>query len=101
MKVVPSPGVDSTQMTPPLWLTMPYTVASPRPVPSPTALVVKNGSKTARPGRGVHADAGVANDEHHVRPGLEIGVRPLVALAELDGAVRMTSCRRPASRRGR
>ena len=31
-------------MWPPLCLTMPYTVASPRPVPS--AFVVKNGSNT-------------------------------------------------------
>ncbi|HEY6809372.1 MAG TPA: hypothetical protein VI160_11365 [Gemmatimonadales bacterium] len=32
-------------MNPPLWRMMPYTVASPSPVPWPTALVVKNGSK--------------------------------------------------------
>ena len=33
-------------MNPPLCFTMPYTVASPRPVPLPGALVVKNGSNT-------------------------------------------------------
>ncbi len=29
---------------PPAWVTIPYTVASPSPVPTPWALVVKNGS---------------------------------------------------------
>jgi len=32
-------------MKPPVCLTMPYTVDSPSPVPLPTSLVVKNGSK--------------------------------------------------------
>ena len=43
---MPSPGVESTSMKPSCCWTIPYTVASPRPVPSPTALVVKNGSNT-------------------------------------------------------
>jgi hypothetical protein len=29
----------------PAWVTTPYTLASPRPVPSPAGLVVKKGSK--------------------------------------------------------
>jgi hypothetical protein len=45
-KVVPRPGSLSTMMCPPLCLTMPNTVESPSPVPLPTPLVVKNGSKT-------------------------------------------------------
>ena len=32
-------------MNPPDCFTIPYTVARPRPVPFPTSLVVKNGSK--------------------------------------------------------
>jgi hypothetical protein len=32
-------------MKPPVCLTMPYTVESPSPVPLPTSLVEKNGSK--------------------------------------------------------
>ncbi len=45
LKVVPLPGSLYTQMQPALCLTIPYTVESPRPVPLPTSLVVKNGSK--------------------------------------------------------
>ena len=41
----PWPGSLCTDTKPPLCFTIPYTVASPRPVPSPTALVVKKGSK--------------------------------------------------------
>src|SRR6185312_5019717 len=39
--VVPSPGADSTSTKPPTWRTTPYTWARPRPVPAPSALVVK------------------------------------------------------------
>ena len=45
VKRVPLPGSLSTRMWPPLWWTMPWTVARPRPVPLPRSLVVKNGSK--------------------------------------------------------
>ena len=45
MNVAPCPGALSTAMCPPLCSTMPYTVDSPRPVPLPASLVVKNGSK--------------------------------------------------------
>ena len=41
----PRPGSDSTSMVPPCDLTMPWLIASPRPVPWPIGLVVKNGSK--------------------------------------------------------
>ena len=44
-KRAPRWGWLSTRMCPPACSTMPYTVASPRPVPLPTSLVVKNGSK--------------------------------------------------------
>jgi hypothetical protein len=44
-KAAPSPGLETTLIQPSDCLTMPKTVASPSPVPSPTALVVKNGSK--------------------------------------------------------
>src|SRR5215212_2418518 len=40
-----SPGVESTRISPPCPLTMRRTMSSPSPVPSPTPLVVKNGSK--------------------------------------------------------
>ena len=42
---VPWPGSLSTVITPLLCCTIPYTVERPSPVPSPTGLVVKNGSK--------------------------------------------------------
>ncbi len=44
-KVVPARGSLSTQTKPSLCFTMPYTVDSPNPVPWPSGLVVKNGSK--------------------------------------------------------
>ena len=43
--VVPWPGVLSMRNWPPDWRTKPYTIDSPRPVPWPTGLVVKNGAK--------------------------------------------------------
>jgi len=45
LKVVPRPGSESTVMNPPACFTIPYTVASPNPVPLPVSFVVKNGSK--------------------------------------------------------
>ncbi len=48
LKAVPLPGSLSTSIHPWCCLTMPYTVARPRPVPFPTSLVVKNGSKMRR-----------------------------------------------------
>src|SRR5256886_8230726 len=43
--VAPSPGVLATEIAPPCSLTIPYVMDKPRPVPFPTSLVVKNGSK--------------------------------------------------------
>ena len=43
--VVPVPTWLSTMMRPPCRSTMPWTIDRPRPDPSPTSLVVKNGSK--------------------------------------------------------
>src|SRR5580658_4327733 len=42
----PCPGALSTTMRPPWSLIMPCTTARPSPVPLPTSLVVKNGSKS-------------------------------------------------------
>jgi hypothetical protein len=39
------PGLDSTAMSPSLWMTRRRTMSRPRPVPSPAGLVVKKGSK--------------------------------------------------------
>ena len=39
------PGADSTSISASLWLTRRRTMSRPRPVPLPTGLVVKNGSK--------------------------------------------------------
>ena len=44
--VVPTPTAEVISMIPPMPDTIPYTVASPRPVPRPRGLVEKNGSKT-------------------------------------------------------
>ena len=44
VKVVPDDD-ESTEMSPPLRVTMVWTVWRPRPVPCPGSLVVKNGSK--------------------------------------------------------
>src|SRR5688500_9961109 len=46
LNVVPTPGSLCAHTYPFDCFTMPYTVARPRPVPWPTGLVVKNGSKT-------------------------------------------------------
>ena len=42
---MPRPGAVSKSTKPSFCLTMPWQVASPRPVPRPGGLVVKNGSK--------------------------------------------------------
>ena len=39
-----SPGADSAAISPLWWRTMRQAMSSPRPVPSPTGLVVKKGS---------------------------------------------------------
>ena len=44
---------------------MPWTVASPRPVPSPASFVVKKGSKARSADLGGHARAVVGDGETH------------------------------------
>ena len=83
---MPWPGSDSTQTYPSDCFTIPYTVDSPRPVPLPTSLVVKNGSNTWL-AVSVHAVPIVADGEQGERPGTvpHFGVQRRLALAELDG----------------
>ena len=45
VNALPTPGVLERCISPPDCLTIPCTVDNPRPVPLPTAFVVKNGSK--------------------------------------------------------
>ncbi len=44
--MVPTPGAEASRTWPPDWRMKSRTIASPRPVPRPTSLVVKNGSNT-------------------------------------------------------
>ena len=46
--VAPAPGGLKTEIVPPCSLMIPYVMERPRPVPFPTCLVVKNGSKIRR-----------------------------------------------------
>ena len=87
---MPSPGRLVTVIAP-LWLcTMPCTTASPRPLPSPGCLVVKNGSKMCSSVSGrdagavvVHADADVAPSPSQGRAG-SCARRPRLDVADLD-----------------
>jgi hypothetical protein len=45
VKVEPAPGLLSTVSVPPSWVTMPWQMDRPSPVPVPSGLVVKKGSK--------------------------------------------------------
>ena len=47
VKVVPMPGELFTSIFPPCWRMIPNALDSPSPVPLPSGLVVKNGSKIA------------------------------------------------------
>ncbi len=58
-------------MSPNDCFTMPYTVASPRPVPRPGGFVVKNGSKARASVARVHSGAGIAHRQSHVVAGGE------------------------------
>src|SRR5260370_41705539 len=64
-------------------MTMPWTVARPRPVPLPSSLVVKNGSNR-RLNLVRHAGAGIGYREHHVLPRLHGKVLAGVILVEID-----------------
>ena len=63
---VPRPTSLSTWMLPPLCFTIPYTVASPSPVPLPIGLVVKNGSKTCAQRHRIDAVSAIHDSQHHV-----------------------------------
>ena len=66
MTVVPSPGELLIDSAPPDCSANPLAIASPRPVPCPGGLVVKNGSLTrAQRGR-VHARPIVRNAQPHI-----------------------------------
>ena len=54
-KTDPFPGADSTSISPPRPLTIPWQIERPSPVPTPTGFVVKNGSKIR--GRTLRRDA--------------------------------------------
>ena len=78
-------------MWPPLCLTMPYTVARPRPVPWPTPLVVKNGSKTwASTSSDIPQPVSVT-DSMAYRPGFTSGCRRVIASSNSAFAVATTS----------
>ncbi len=54
---------------------MPYTVESPRPVPTPGPLVVKKGSNTwLTHYLGRHAGTRVGHGDADVTPGVEVGM---------------------------
>ena len=102
MKQVPSPRAESIQIAPPLWLTIPWTVESPRPVPSPTSFVREEGLEDLLGEARIDAGAGVADDERDVRAGDEVGVGQLVVLPELQPLrAEREIAARPASHRGR
>ncbi len=63
---------------------MPWTVARPSPVPLPSALVVKNGSKRCCMHVGRHAGAGVGHGEHDVGSRRSRRVHRRVVLVEID-----------------
>ena len=63
---------------------MPYTVASPSPVPFPISLVVKNGSKMWIKHFLVHAAAIVAYREHHIFTADKTQVNSAICLIEVD-----------------
>ena len=46
VNVAPAPGLVMSEMRPPCSFTIPWEIDNPRPVPSPSPLVVKNGSNT-------------------------------------------------------
>src|SRR5207245_2657138 len=52
VNVAPDPGLVTSEMRPPCSLTIPWQIDNPRPVPSPSPLVVKNGSNTLAAGEG-------------------------------------------------
>ena len=65
VNVVPAPGPLSTAILPPCASMIPCVTAKPNPVPCPTSLEVKNGSKILRMILRRDADAGIAEDNLH------------------------------------
>jgi hypothetical protein len=61
--VVPCPGWLMIRSPPPDWVTKPWTMLRPNPVPLPTSLVVKKGREPSRDGKAhlQHADPGAGN----------------------------------------
>src|SRR5215470_4151350 len=69
--VLPLPGELSTFRAPPCCVTIPCTVDRPSPVPCPTALVVKKGSRI----RSNVAASGVVHGESNITAGGQTSVR--------------------------
>ena len=71
VKVAPRPGSLSTSMRPPCAAMMPWLIDRPRPVPAPTSLVVKNGSKmrACRRRRGMPRPSSRMATAYHVAVG--------------------------------
>ena len=66
---------------------MPWEIARPRPVPSPTGLVVKNGSKNLLAMLGIDTGAVVAHRDHDPGPGepsLDLDPPPFLPARALD-----------------
>ena len=80
----PPPGSLSTRMKPPWLLTMASEVDRPRPVPLPTSLVVKKGSKMRSRISGGMPVPRVLDLEQHVGAGLGLDVRARERLVERD-----------------
>ena len=99
VNVVPRPTSLSTKMKPPICFSVPYTIDSPRPVPLPTSLVVKNGSKMRACVSRVMPCAGVgdAQDDVPARPASAVRARERL----VDRLRRGGRARQPAAVRHR
>ncbi len=80
---MPLSGSLYTVMWPPDCLMKPNTMERPRPVPLPCSLVVKNGSKIRVRTSGRHADAGVADFDHHIVTCRDIGMHCGIGLIQV------------------
>ncbi len=65
---------------------MPNTVESPSPVPLPCSLVVKNRLEDPISHLERHPLAGIGEREHHVRPGVDVGVLCRIGGVDVDVA---------------
>ena len=73
---VPSPGVLRMVTLPAAPSAKPWTWLRPRPVPFPTALVVKKGSKTRASDLRRHAGAGVGDAQRDMSPAQAVAAAP-------------------------